>query len=106
MSNELLRSNWRTKHGQAKKWKQLVFIAVSKHIPDKPFMKAKLTLTRFSAKRPDFDGLVAGFKPVIDGLVEAGVITNDDFSVVGVPEYLHEIMPPKKGKIKIKVEEL
>lgn len=68
--------------------------------------KAKLTLTRYSSKEPDFDGLCSSFKNVIDGLVEAGVIIDDKMSVIGQPTYAWVKCPPKKGKIKVVVEEL
>ncbi len=69
-----------------------------------PLKKAKLTLTRFSSIKPDFDNRVISFKPIIDGLVLAGVIEDDNEDVIGIPEYPHEKTSPRKGQIRIHVE--
>jgi len=70
-----------------------------------PMMKARLTLTRASSSEPDFDGLVSGFKRVIDGLVAAGVLINDKQSVIGQSRYVWEKASPKRGCVKVLVEE-
>lgn len=99
--------HWRAKYAESKKWKKAVALEVlgfTAKLGWRPLEEANLTLTRFSAREPDFDGLVASFKHVIDGLVEARVIASDKMSVIGQPTYLWEKCAPKKGKIKIKVE--
>jgi hypothetical protein len=97
--------HWRIRHTHAKKWKDLVIIAArSKGLPDEPLKKAKLTLTRFSAREPDFDGLVSSFKHVIDGLIDAAVIADDKQSVIGQPTYNWVYAFRNKGKISVKVE--
>jgi hypothetical protein len=106
MSNQLLRGNWRTKHGHARKWKIAVLIAIGSNRPDTPIAKCRLKLTRCSARRPDYDGLVSGFKPIIDGLVEAGVLLNDSYENVDIPEYLHETCGAKDGKMRVRVIEV
>lgn len=106
MMNELLRGHWQKKYRHAKVWKRLVYFEVVSQKPPRPWKKAKLTLTRVSAKRPDYDGLVSSFKHVIDGLVEAGILADDTSKVTGVPDYKWELGKPKKGFIKVKVEEL
>lgn len=98
------RDHWKAKAREAKKWKSMVAIVVSK--PPSPLTKARLTLTRCSSGECDFDGLVSSFKHVIDGLVDAGVIVNDKFSAIGQPTYQMEKASPGKGKIKVKVEQL
>lgn len=106
------RAHWAMKAKEAKKWKNLTKEAFLRwcgennywKVPD--LKKAKLTLTRCSAKEPDADGLVSSFKHVIDGLVEAGVIIDDKPSVIGFPNYAWEYARPKQGKIKVKVEAL
>lgn len=97
------KGSWFLKAREAKKWKRAVKdILLS--VPKTPLKKAKLTLVRLSAKEPDFDGLVSGFKHVIDGLVEAGVLENDKSSNIGQPTYLWQYTSPKSGRIKITVE--
>lgn len=74
--------------------------------PPEPLKKARLTLIRRSSARPDTDGLVSGFKHIIDGLVEARVLENDSFEHIGFPDYRWEHAKAGKGHVSIKVEEL
>lgn len=97
---------WQARAAEARKWKGLVVNAVrlQRKQPAAPLSRAKLTLTRCSSIRPDPDGLISGFKHCVDGLIQAGVIIDDNFDVIGMPTFLWEKAPPKKGMIKIKVE--
>lgn len=106
MSNSLLRGHWRAKHGHAMTWKRAVWRACWQLAPKEPLERAKLTLVRCSSVEPDFDGLVSSMKHVIDGLVEARIISNDKSANIGVPEYKWERAKPAKGCVKVKVEEL
>jgi hypothetical protein len=87
-------------------WKKLIWASVAGRLPAAPLKRARLTLTRLSSSEPDFDGLVSGFKFVVDGLVLAGVLANDKASNIGQPQYRWEKAPPKGGRIRIRVEEL
>lgn len=106
MSNQLLRGHWRTKHGHAIKWKRKVTDACFKFKPAQPLERATLTLTRCSSAEPDFDGLVSGFKHVIDGIVECGIIQTDKSSCIGQPKYFWEKGVRGKGFLKVKVEQI
>jgi hypothetical protein len=101
-------SHWRARNAEARKWKDLVAQVVVFHKikPAKPFTKARLTLTRHSASEPDTDGLISGFKHVIDGLRAIGVIIDDKPSNIGVPEYRWQPAKIRQGFITIKVEGL
>lgn len=112
MSNDGLRgTHWSVKKKEADNWKRAVNNEVVHYFSfpetrDKfpgSMEKAKLILTRFSSTSPDPDGLVSGFKHVVDGLVEAGVLKNDKISNIGMPEYRWEKCAPKKGKIRVEV---
>lgn len=98
--------HWRRKMAEAVKWKTAVAVAVAKLRPPKPLNKARITFVRCSTKQPDFDGLVSGFKHVLDGLVIRGVLVNDTHAVIGQPSYSWEYARPGHGKIKIKVESI
>jgi Holliday junction resolvase RusA-like endonuclease len=82
-----------------------VLVALGKW-PAEPLVKARITITRFSSTEPDFDGLVAGGKFLLDGLVKAGVIHDDRPGIIGQPVYRWEKYPPKMGKVQILVESL
>lgn len=107
MTNRRGSSHWRGIHAERKAVKLAVKMAIRKHkTPPRPLVKAHLTLTRYSSVAPDPDGLVSGFKAVIDSLVECGVIENDRFTNIGMPTFLWEKSPPKQGKISVVVEEI
>lgn len=106
MSNQLLHAGWRVSIGNTNTWKRKVWKACWHLAPAKPLEKAKLTLIRCSSTRPDSDGLVSGFKPCIDGLVEAKILINDSFEVIGMPTYDWQQAKRNGGRIIIKVEEL
>lgn len=101
--------HWRGRYAEAKKWKANVANAVAFEQKRaarqfKTLTQARLCLTRFSSVEPDFDGLVISFKNVVDGLVEAGVISGDKVSIIGQPTYLWAKCAPRQGKISVKVE--
>lgn len=106
MTNKIGGSHWTKRHKEAVKWKR----AISAHcaqfqISGLGLDKASLTLTRHSSKEPDMDGLVSGFKHVIDGLVMAGVIIDDKPSVIGQSQYRWLYRPTKHGgMISVKIE--
>lgn len=98
--------HWKARMSEARKWKRKVcdVVTLNGYAPETPFKRAKLTLTRHSSQEPDFDGLVSGFKHVIDGLIEAGVIENDKRENIGVPEYRWQKTGRGAGFIEVKVE--
>ena len=105
-TNSLAGAKWQVRAAHAKKWKRAVWRTVWPLKPESPLVKAKITLTRFSSREADFDGLVSSFKHIIDGLTEAGIIIDDKRSVIDVPVYIWEKTSPKNGHIKVLVEEL
>lgn len=98
--------HWREAHREANKWKAHVALVVRGKRPLKPLKRAKLTLTRCSSVSPDSDGLVSGFKHVIDGLVIAGVLENDRYENIEMPTYLWRKVPAGMGMIRVVVEEV
>lgn len=104
--NKISRKHWAVKVKEAQKWKDLVKIYTNGKLPKKPLDKALIKFTRVSSACPDSDGLVSGFKHVQDGLINAGVIVNDRYENIGMPEYRWEKCGAGKGKIKIEVTEI
>ena len=68
-------------------WKNLVRLATLRSKPKSPYKIAKLKLIRHSSTCPDYDGLCSGFKAVIDGLTEAGIIEDDSMTHIGMPTF-------------------
>lgn len=107
--NSAAAPHWRTRHIERVKWKSKVCGAVLQALgrwPSKPLERARVELTRCSSSRPDADNLASSFKFVLDGLVLARVIADDKPSVIGQPVFAWEKTSPRKGCVRIKVEEL
>ncbi len=104
-TNASYRCHWTTRMKEARKWKALVESLARNKKPKTPLKSAHLKLTRFSSREPDWDGLVSGFKHVIDGLKASGIILDDKMSIIGKPDYFWTKTSPKDGKIEIEVTE-
>jgi hypothetical protein len=98
--------HWRAKGDYVRAWHRSVWLAVGNRKPKEPLKTAKLILTRYSSTEPDYDGLVGSFKPIVDGLIQAGVLINDKMSNIGQSVYRWEKAPRGKGKIQVIVQEV
>lgn len=102
--NTIARKHWAVKANMAKRWIAVIWTHCSKHkVSGLELKQARLELTRHSWKEPDYDGLVSSFKHVIDGLVRAAVIRDDNREVIGTPIYRWEKAPRNHGKITVKI---
>jgi hypothetical protein len=102
-------THWRYAMAEVSKWRALVGAAIAAsrtQLPRAPCKKFSLTLTRMSSSEPDYDGLVRGFKSVVDGLKAAGVIADDKLSNTGAWDCRWERCKPKQGRIRVIVEAL
>lgn len=104
--NQVERMHLFARRTYVKEIHEIVWAKVGGKKPPQPLPRARLTLTRFSSVEPDSDGLVSSFKHVIDGLVECGVLVNDRFSNIGMPDYRWSKVKPKQGAIHVVVEEI
>jgi hypothetical protein len=98
-----------TKHWAAKKsirddWQGLISVVTSQCRPVKPYHRAHLTLTRYSTRCPDSDGLVGSFKYIIDGLVKCRVLEDDSYQHIGMPTYLWEKSSREESRIKVEIK--
>lgn len=97
--------HWAQLQREASRWKREVAMTIGNRKPVIPLKQANLTLIRGSSVRPDYDGLVSGFKHIIDGLVAAQVIENDREENIGIPDYSWKQSAPGEGFIQVIVEE-
>jgi len=104
LQNQLNTMHWAKRMRE----KKLIVGHLLAHIPQGSrklkAQKAKITLTRFSCKEPDYDGLVGSWKSIIDSLVKLGVLEDDSPKVIGYPTYLWEKTKRGAGKIKVRIE--
>lgn len=106
MPNALIRKHWAVVMKEKNKWHGLVRLFLGPQTPKAPFKKARLSLTRYSTRSPDYDGLVGSFKYVLDGLVKAGVIEDDKAAVIGQSEYKWVQASKANQKIEVSIEDV
>ena len=79
--NGLRKSNWRVSQKLSAEAREVAFILGLAEMPpnwETPD-KATVSITQFHARRPmDYDGLACAVAPSIDGLVDCGILTDDD----------------------------
>ena len=66
-----------------------------------PLDTATVTFTFYipDKRNRDADNLITSAKPMLDGLVRAGVIADDNLMAIGVPVYKWESRPRKPGTL-------
>lgn len=82
-----------------KKWDLLIFGMVRHRLPPQPLTKARVTIVRHFWRSLDYDGLVGSMKPVVDALVEAGVLVDDNYGVTGPWIVTQEFRSKKEGPL-------
>lgn len=104
-TNAILGRSYWVKHKNAVAWKRSVAAVTVGQKPALPLTWAKLILTRYNYRMLDYDGLVASFKPVVDGLVECGVLKNDTWKITGTWDVRQEYTPKGTDRIRVIVYE-
>lgn len=90
-----------------KKWDFLIAGMCRGKLPKKPLEKAKIRIVRHFWRFLDYDGLVGSMKPIVDALVDCGVLVDDSWKVLGQWDVSQEFRPKKDGPLlKIEVIEV
>lgn len=97
--NRKLRSNRWTNHRENKSWDAYIRFHCSDLKPKKPLERAQVTMVRHSHRMLDFDGLVGSLKPVMDALVDAGILIDDSWKVTGRWNVDQRFRPKKDGPL-------
>lgn len=97
--------HWRKRWAEGREWKRRVLWATVGEVPEAPLERARVTCTRHSAQEPDRDNAHAAWKPLLDALVTARILTDDD------PEHLElvvrwELAPRGQGRVTLVVEDI
>lgn len=106
LPNQLYRRHWSVVMRESKKWQKLVAeqMLINRWNVLEPLKKAKLTITRYSVREPDFDNLVSSGKFLIDALVKNKVLIDDKVSIIGESKYLwQKVSKLKEQKVKVEV---
>lgn len=111
--NEWQRLHWRErrKHHKRLAWTLLQAIG---HWKRPPIQRCHVTIERYSAKLPDWDGLYGGFKPLLDCLVVEskrnplgfGVIQDDSPKHILTLTAVPCLAPEGQGRTVVTIEEV
>jgi hypothetical protein len=105
-TNKILGHSYWVKHKSACKWKSHLAAVIGFNKPARPIEKVNITAIRHAFRMLDFDSCVASLKPVVDGLVECGLLKNDNYSRTGDWSVTQVFRPKKLGNmIELIIEE-
>lgn len=99
--NVFMRWHYRKRSAEFKKIKLECQRRITK--PESPLASYHITFTRFTTRALDIDNLVASFKPVLDALVNCGVIQDDKWCTTENLSYKQEKVA-KMNEHKVRVE--
>ncbi len=105
--NKELRTNRYRRNSVNKMWDLLIMAECRNFIPKEPLKKANIRIIRRYYRTLDYDGLVGSMKPVVDGLVTAGVLIDDSWITLGIWDVTQEFRPKRDGaQLEIKLIQL
>jgi hypothetical protein len=107
--NQLLNMKTRSYHqynNYKKDWTERLVLRTKQLKPKSPFTKVKLKLVSHRHLFLDYDNLVGAMKPIVDGLVTAGLFINDKYETTGQWDVDEKKIPKKQqGFVEIEITE-
>lgn len=97
--NKKLRSHFHKNNKENNSWDRMIYFKVLKFKPPTPLIKCKIAIIRHSHRMLDYDGLVGSMKPVVDALVDSGIMIDDTWKVTGPWVVNQEFRPKKLGPL-------
>lgn len=98
--------SWRKNHHERIQWTNYIACNIRGR-PAEPLTKAKLSIVRHSHRMLDYDGLVGSMKPVVDSLVQLGILSDDSWTVLGAWNVSQKYRPKSDGpRLEILLQEL
>lgn len=105
--NEMMGKHWRSRHNSFSLIHKLIYLQTLKYKPETPIERARVAITRYSSGTLDRDNAYFTAKPVLDGLVECGIIKDDGFNQVKFLEVNQvKIKRNEKRKLEVSLEEI
>lgn len=100
--------HWAVAAKEKKFFRNSAFLLATKQAPAQPLRKCKIVCTRhsFGHRAPDYDNLCISFKPILDGLTDAGIWVDDNQDVIVERQYRWERAMKGKGFVTVEVTEI
>jgi Holliday junction resolvase RusA-like endonuclease len=104
--NQLLSKGWRFRHFNFLKIKNEIKNQCSGQAPTIPLTNFKISINRLTTKQLDIDNFISSLKPVLDGLVMAGVIQDDNWQLLNKLQFGQEKIKGKENqRLQVTIEE-
>lgn len=100
--NQMLRQHW-SKRTELKKQYRLEILSQK---PEKIEGKVSVHLTRFSSRVPDPDGVAGSAKMILDAIVDAGIIEDDNMGIIKDFTVSWEKCKRKERRTEIEINEV
>jgi hypothetical protein len=102
--NRYLQWHWRKRHTWRKQVHRQVSLAlmVGQVLVERATTPKRVRLTRYCARKYDFENYTGGCKPVLDSLKECGLIVDDSPAWVQT-EYVQQVSPTTKRGLQVEV---
>ena len=97
--NKGLRGHRMKYFAKNKKWDFLIFGMVRGKLPPSPLKRARISIVRHFWRTLDYDGLVGSMKPVVDALVDCGILSDDSWEVTGTWTVSQKFRSKKDGPL-------
>ena len=93
------RGHWSDRADAVKAWRMVTKSAANRHgVPRLGRVHVRLTMTPSDRRRRDPDNIAGVLKPVLDGLVDAGVLADDSAEYVASVTLVVERAEPGRGE--------
>lgn len=104
--NKSLRTHFYRRDQLNKAWSSYIWAETNDARPAKPLTSVKLSITRYSHRMLDYDGLVGSLKPVVDALVTCRILKDDSWNVTGVWDVDQKFRKKSEGQLlEIRINE-
>lgn len=97
------KTHWRTQTRESKEWRGRVAWLSKGKAPRTPLRNPLVICTRYSTAEPDYDNLVASFKALVDGVVDAGWAEGDKPSQLGREYHWERVKKRSEQRVEIAI---
>lgn len=108
-TNPNSRVHWRQKHADGKAYGETVYLLAQSAKPPgfgSPWQRAVVTMTQYAVRVRDHDNMAASMKPGLDALTRAGIISDDNPTVIDLVLKAVKVAHERDERVEIRIEAL
>lgn len=104
--NVMLRMNTFKRRKIKAEWEKMVWLLVRNQIPKEPLRKAFITFKLYRSRFMDWDGAVGSMKPIMDGIVKAGILKDDSYKITGPWDVTQHKCKPGEEMVECRIKQI